>query len=659
MLALSSPSIASSKTDFTCRRIVAAKTATPPKIDGDLSDRQWQSAAVADTFIDPITGSPVNDQTVARVLYDTKNIYIAFECKDAQPEKVYARETVRDSKYQNGNNGPNETEDNVEVRLDTFNSHKPEDISLFSVNAIGTVSSKLAGGRANKAEWKGALVAATKRTQTGWCAEMQIPWNCLNYPAAHGAITLGINFQRFQLRTQLLSMWSNTGPQNFWDKEGCCSNMEVPRGVFHPKLSLLPYTLGVVEPRGGSLRGGVDARYTVTPELTAVGSLKPDFSTVEGAVEGIQFSRVERFVPDRRPFFLEGDAFMQLQTRYNDIGAFFYARRIPTFDLGTKLYGKISPSDTLGYLDAYDFHGRNDLVMRYNHNFGPTVNGGLFVGQKTEPGDHNEVVAADFHGRWGKLGFESIEAATKGTLAVGGAYVNSLTYSDKKVIGAIQYHDLSSGFNWEDGYIPYTGYKGLLGIGVLYDQWRHGPFRAYQVVVGPQYWMHTNGKPYMRGIDIPGWIDTRSDIHLGVEYNHTLTDDQLDHTLTLTAIKGVTNRFFQYGLSWQFGILANQPASFLAPQVSLRLFKKLDLSYGGSIFNFQGVTQQHIVTANYELSPTRSFGGRLVTQNSDTNAYAFYHNSGGKGTELFILFGDPNAERFQRKLSVKMVFAVG
>ena len=503
-----------SEQDYTCRQIKGVQTPTPPKIDGDISDSVWQTAAVADTFIDQTTGQAPADQTVARVLYDDKAIYVAFECKDSKPESITARETVRDSKYAKQNNGPGETEDNVEVRLDMFFSHKKEDISYFSVNAIGTTSAQLAGGRANKAEWEGDFKAAVKRTPTGWCAEMQIPWSGLNYPSSKAPAIVGINFARFQLRTQIKSIWSNTGPQNFLDKEGLCSGMLMPRAAFHPKLSVLPYTLAEVEPDGRSLRGGLDARYTVTPELTAVGSLKPDFSTVEGAVEGIQFSRVERQVAERRPFFLEGANYFNVQTNFNDIGAFFYPRRVPTFDAGAKVYGKISPADTLGFLNVYDFNGRNDLVTRYSHSFAPNVSGGFFVGQRNQSGLDNSLLAGDFHGRWGKVQFETIEATTKGTGAGGGANVYSLNFQDKTVIGVFQYEDISNNFTVPDGYVPYIGYKGPLAMFVHYNQWRHGPFRAFQLVTVPNYWMHENGRPYLRAWETQGWIDTRSDLHL-------------------------------------------------------------------------------------------------------------------------------------------------
>jgi hypothetical protein len=646
---------------FTHRPIKAVRVSAPPKINGDLSDPVWSASAKADTFVDVTTGNPAPEQTSALIAYDDKNIYVAFTCVDAQPSAITARETVRDSKYRNAQNGPGETEDNVEVRIDTFQSHKREDLSKFSVNAIGTPSSLIAGGRANKAEWKGDFLTAVKRTATGWQAEMQIPWSTINYPSSQVPVNMGINFFRFQLRTQVSSLWSNTGPQGFVENEGIWQNVQVPKQAFHPKLSLLPYALGAIEPKGGSVRFGMDARYPITPQLTAVGTLKPDFSTVEGAVESIQFSRQERFVPDRRPFFLEGADDFNISTRLNDIGAFFYPRRIHSFDFGTKIYGQISPTNTLGFLDTYDLNGRNDMVARLRHDLGPTSKAGLFISQKSSGDETNTVAAFDYHGRWGKVGFENIEGISKGTgvgggREGGGASIYNVTFEDKVLLGALQYHDISNNFHISDGYIPNVGYKGFVGVGVWQNQWRHGPWRAFQAVVVPQLWWHTDGKVYQRGLDVANWFDTRSDWHLAAEYSHFMYDESTDSTLTLTAINGVSNRFRQYGLQLQTGILGDHRATFLGPNVSWRLFKKLDVAYTGALLNLQGVTQQHILTANYELSPTRSFGGRVVTQDANTNWYVFYHNSGGRGTEMFVVLGDPNALKFLNRLEVKFVF---
>jgi len=45
--------------------------------------------------------------------------------------------------------------------------------------------------------------------------------------------------------------------------------------------------------------------------------------------------------------------------------------------------------------------------------------------------------------------------------------------------------------------------------------------------------------------------------------------------------------------------------------------------------------------------------------NANTNVYIFYHNSGGKGTEYYLIFGDPNATRTVHAFQAKVVFALG
>ncbi|MBI3721828.1 MAG: hypothetical protein HY248_04670, partial [Fimbriimonas ginsengisoli] len=334
------------------------------------------------------------------------------------------------------------------------------DVSLFSVNPLGTRSARLGGGRAGKREWKGDWDGAAKRTVDGWTAEIRIPWEILSYPSSKQPISMGINFARFQYRTQIYSLWSNTGPTDRYDLEGSWDAVKPPAGAFRPKVSLLPYLLPGILQSGFGFRSGIDARYTVTPELTAVGSINPDFATVEGVVESIQFSHNERFVPERRPFFLEGEEEFNVQTNYNDIGAFFYPRRVPTFDTGYKVYGKITPADSLGVLSTVDFHRRTDSVARYRHQFSATSQAGLFLLQKSAVDDNNSVVAVDQHSRWGKLGFESIFSATSGRDAGGAAKVASLAYEDKNHLTMLQYIDIAPVFRVADGFFPFIDSRG-------------------------------------------------------------------------------------------------------------------------------------------------------------------------------------------------------
>ncbi len=363
---------------YSKRPIAAVKTATPPVIDGDISDEVWKTAPKAETFIDTQNGTVVAEQTSAWVLYDDKFIYVSFHCKDSQPDRITARESIQD--YRFGQSVDRLSEDAVEVGFDPFLSHKQGDRSIFSLNALGTRSALLAGGRGAKVEWKGDWQGAVKRVADGWTAEMRIPWAILNYPSSKKPITIGINFARTHARTRINSIWSNITSGGFFDRDGLWTGVQVPTGEFHPKLSLLPYLLTGIKEGNGAFRSGLDARYTIKPELTAVSTINPDFGTIEGAVEGIQFSRSERFVPERRPFFLEGSDYFR-GIGIDAIGPAFFSNHIRNFDLGTKVYGKLSPVDSIGFLHTIDFQNRSDIVTRYRRNLSPTAYAG-FSGAK-------------------------------------------------------------------------------------------------------------------------------------------------------------------------------------------------------------------------------------------------------------------------------------
>ena len=641
------------------RILPAVKTATPPKIDGDLSDPAWKDAAKAEVFLDREHGNVVADQTTAWLCYDDKYLYIAFYCKDSHPEQIVARETVRNSKYavQDSNSNPNR-EDNVTVMLDPFLSHQSSDVTVLSMNAIGTPSAQLGGGRGGKTEWEGDWGGAVKRVADGWTVEIRAPWAMLNYPSSKQPCTMGVNFFRWQDHTKIESVWSNIGPQGFLEDEGLWKGVQVPAGAFHPNLSLLPYSLPSIGHGGATYHSGLDARYTVTPELTAVGSLNPDFATIEGAVEGIQFSHTERFVPDRRPFFLEGSNFFQPGTQINDVGAFFYPNRIQTFDLGTKLYGKVTPTDTLGFLHTIAFGNENDLVLRYKHDITPTAQAGFFFTQRSARNDNNTVGLLDERARWGKFGLESQFGLSSGKQAGGGMNVVSFTFQDRTFVSALQFHDISPIFRDANGFIPFTGYRGLLGVADYSGSWRKGFWRNYEVGSVPILWWHQDGRPYQQGVDNFFSLETRSDWRVGLDVGMFRFDGKRDETYTLFLKNGVSNRFRQWGLQFLFGTQGGRPSTFISPTFSYRLFRKFDLAYGGAIQNLDGVTQQHILTMNYELSPTRSFGGRVVWQDADMNAYLFFRNAGHRGMETYFIIGDPNARRFVKSISFKFVFAV-
>ncbi|MHB8636993.1 MAG: sugar-binding protein [Fimbriimonadaceae bacterium] len=637
----------------------AMKAPGPIKCDCNVDAPAWKGAPTVTGFVDTSHGNRATDQTVARVLYDADNIYVLVQCTDANPDGIVARETVRDSLFNQQNMGPFATnEDYVVVVLDPFGSHQYSDMDFFGVNPLGTRSAMIAGGRAAKAEWSGDWKAAAKKTSTGWVCQFQIPWKLIHYPGGGKTANIGFDVARFQYRTQLLSMWSNIGSQYFWDRIGQWAGVQPPSSGFKHTLSALPYV------RGGLVTGqvagkfGVDARYLITPELTAVGSINPDFSTIEAAIQTIQFSHTEIYLPDYRPFFTEGGNDFYAGTNNLSIGSFFYSPRIQSFNVGGKLYGKLTSKDTIGALAVQGPDGRNDTAARFKHVFNSTTFGGASVVGTNAGGGQNTVGEVDQHFRFGKLGVEGLAASSNGPGAGGGAQEIDASYLDKKMASFVAASEVSSNFIAPDGYFAYTGYKGVTAYENYGDDWRHGFWRNFNLGGGGTSFMTLEGGRFDNGVSLYAAIETRSDIHLEFDYTSDYQLGTDDNTLGLNMVYGVTNRFRQFSLQATTGETGGVHSTFFGPAASLRLFQGFDVTYAAGIQNRAGVTQQHVLTINDQLSPTRSAGGRAVVNNADTNVYLFYHKSGGKGTEYYLLFGDPNAARTVRGFQVKVVFAL-
>lgn len=654
-LCLPKRGVAEGKTNNYQKRILnAVRVKEPFKVDGDLTKEVWKSAAVAETFVDIQQGTPVAEQTKAYILYDEKYIYVGFHAKDSQPAGITARETLRDYKFTQQFDPL--SEDSVDVAFDPFETHRQEERTVFSLSAIGTRSVRLAGGRGNKLEWRGDWQGAVKRVADGWTAEMQIPWASLNYPK-RSKINMGINFARYHNRLRIMSIWSNISTQYFFENDGSWQEVEPPAGKFKSQLSVLPYLLpGYVNNRF-SMRSGVDVRYTPSSEITAVGTLNPDLATVEGAIEGIQFSRTERYVAEKRPFFLEGDNYFGNDGN-NIIALYFYPQRIQNFDLGTKVYGKLTPKDTFGILNTVDFGNSSDLVTRYRHQFSATSSGGVLFEQKSATGNNNTVGMIEQSTRWGKTRLDAEWSLTAGDGAGGDGKRVQLGYADKYFNYNLTYMDSSPKFHIADGLVFFNDIRGPILTAEYNAEWRKGFIRKFGMGSGYGQLWHYDGRIFARGADFGAYMETRSDWSLSLRGSLFNFDGQTDATYGLTLTKNVSNRFRQWGLMVQGGKQADHPSTTIAPLLSYRLFRKLDLVYVGTIVNLNGLNEQHILTLNYEFSPTRSLVGRVVKQQNDTNWYISYRNSGGKGTEMFFILGDPNAQRFQSQFRIKFVFSL-
>lgn len=308
--------------------LAAVPAVRPPTIDGRIEAEEWKNAAVARDFrqLEPRRGEAATADTEALVLYDDRNLYVAFRAADDQ--ELTAQLTQRDADLLR--------DDSVIVLIDTFDDDRSA--FYFSTNALGTqADGRIAdNGRTVDASWDATWQSAAQRTESGWTAELAIPLSSLKYRAGEGR-RWGLNLARSRRRTLEVSLWSGP-PESLYQVSaaGALGGLNLPGPK--KRIELIPYGLTRAEAGAATAwQAGGDARVAVASQTAAYLTVNPDFATIEADQEQVNLTRYELSLPEKRPFFLEGNEQFQQRIRT------FYSRRIADIDVGGKLLGKQGP----------------------------------------------------------------------------------------------------------------------------------------------------------------------------------------------------------------------------------------------------------------------------------------------------------------------------
>ena len=163
------------------------RTATPPVIDGKLDEAVWQTADVITDFhqIRPGDGATPSEPTEVYVLYDDDAFYIGARMHDSEPQLIVAP-TGRHGQGL----GP---DDRLVVILDPFNTGRSG--YRFETNANGVRHDALYQNiNSFQSDWTVIWDTAATIDETGWVAEMAIPFKSL--PFDPSTTDWGFNFGR-------------------------------------------------------------------------------------------------------------------------------------------------------------------------------------------------------------------------------------------------------------------------------------------------------------------------------------------------------------------------------------------------------------------------------------------------------------------------------
>lgn len=615
--------------------------ATPPKIDGQVTDDEWSSVPSAKGGYDEQTGTVDPNPAQYWLAYDKQFIYIAAKISDPEPKLIRATET-RTNVSVGG-------DDFMIFAVDPFSTLS--DTSQFEINANGATNLRIAGGRAAKREWLGDIQAAGRITPDGWEVEARIPWNVMRLPSAgirDARVTFGHIVARSGRAYILDDVSANKGSKNI----GIWQGVDIPSSTSGRSLKLLPYGYFGADRDGVIANAGLDFKMPITNDLDLVGSINPDFRNIENQVLSIDFSYFERLAGESRPFFLEGNQYFQT----SQDAPLFASQRIDGFDLGTKVYGKIGEKGTLGLINTVDFGNELNTVGSFNYNFNSNTSAKVAIANQEKPQNSNLGTFVSLNHAVGPFNFFGQHMSTTDSIDGIGHRINmGGLYSFGGMSALLEYVEISPGFRPRLGFAPERDFRGANFNFGYTKPVKLGPISEAGFNVSYFDSKTFENTPYRKTADLSASLTTKDgfDFDFGVDYQEFQGFKDTLFFFSLEHPRGDPYRHWQ--IDYNVGNIAGHSYTSIRPGINYRPTKQLQLNLSYQRVEHFETNQQLILSANYELSPIDAISGRAVQRDSDTNFYLAFRRTGNRGNEYFLILGDPNARNFRTSLILKAV----
>ena len=399
------------------------RTETPVVVDGKLDDAAWQNATKYETWYETNPGDNVAPSvtTIGYVTYDAKFLYIGIESLDPKPSEIRAV-------YGDHDQISGASDDFAGVIVDSRNDGKTAVEMFVTARGVQYDAVQDDTGRGEDSAPDFFWDSEARIHERGWTMEMRIPFSSLRYdnpnPSQWGLI-LYRNMprdRRYQIFTDKLPRGGNCFVCHFGKISGL---HDLPAG---DHFVLAPYLNAhqTGEARGGVLGNdfvnhqigtdaGLDFKWNPTADMAVDATINPDFSQVESDAAVISTNeRFAIFLPEKRPFFLEG-----VELFSTPIQA-VYTRTITSPRFGARTTGR--KGDYAYTLLVTQDRGGGSVIIpgafgsdfadqdfkstvgigRLRRDFGNSFVSMLMTTRESEGGAHNRVIGPDFQWRIGK-----------------------------------------------------------------------------------------------------------------------------------------------------------------------------------------------------------------------------------------------------------------
>ena len=536
------------KPDSIRKELSATQIQTFIKVDGHLNDQEWKIAKPSPRFvqIEPFQGAAPNFETEVKVLYNKQFLYFGIFSKDSLGKKaIRATDFKRDFNFLQ--------HDIVTLSFDGFNDKR--NAMAFATNPYGVQIDLLSFDNIYyDVDWDGLWRVRTNITDSGWFAEIAIPWQTLRYPKKTDSLQdWGFNLYRNRRLTNEISAFAPF-PRSFsslrMDYAGLLKNLQPPPPK--PNIRVQPYVISSYNKQTGdptaksevsNFKVGGEVKWAISPNAVLDLTANTDFAQADADRQVNNTSRFSVFFPERRQFFLENASLFGIGISRNpdESGGFmriqpFFSRRIGLDDEGNPIpielggrYVYRSSKRNLGTMLMRQAAvgaspATNFFVGRYSENFGKQNRVGGLLTVKDDPRGSNVVSTVDAFFRLGESHSLNTMVSTSNSSKTGkqgmSAYAQYFYVSNQFKIWWTQ-SIVTKGYDPELGFVSRNDVVGTTP-GIFY--WYRGkklPFRkwlrAWEPSIFPEFYHQVStGKLIERTwTGYPIWLNLQSGAYFG------------------------------------------------------------------------------------------------------------------------------------------------
>ncbi len=374
--------------------------------------------------IDPEQNGPAPVATRVDAGYTAHALWLRFRAYDPHPQDIHAP-------YREHDDISNTADDYVGVFLSPFDDTQWAYELFCTAGGVEWDAFRLQNNEYSS--WDTVWGCEASRTAYGYRVLMRIPFASIKFPHRDSPQKWGVMFFRNWPRTLRHQMLSR--PIDYDSSCTLCSQalvrtatpIKVRRRNFQliPAVTLLrtdsPNGTGGLKPGSPQIKGSLDARWILRPDLEWAATVDPNFSEVTPDVLQLSVNRqFALFYQENRPFFEQGTQVFNTPTlrqsadTFTPSGALVDTLAITDPRWASKLVGQVGenaigvlatedtatnivlPGPEGSTLQSFDFATR-DALVRYRHDVGASAFG-LFASDRDGGGYHNGVYALD--GAW-------------------------------------------------------------------------------------------------------------------------------------------------------------------------------------------------------------------------------------------------------------------